>query len=435
MTSIIKDSWIRIRQSRAIFDNTSWMLLDRVSRMTVVVIIGVLQARYLGPEQFGLLSYVIAIVGVTVAIGQLGLGSVLVREAVKYPQSQNVVLGSGFILHFVGMLGALVLSVAIVVLLNPDENTTHLLTIILALGYLFNSFNVIDYWFQSQLIAKYSFWSRAIPLALEIFLTILLIRSSLPITYFVALSSLMMIVTAGCLIIVYQRKVQSIRLWKFDIDWATKIFKLGWPLALSAAAIMIYMRVDQVLIKQMLGDRSLGIYSAAVKISEVWYFVPTTIAASLYPVFVAAKEKSEAEYYQRFFLTFRVFVFLTLAFAIIITLTSRQIIDLIYGTDFSQASTVLSIYVWAGIPVALGVASSPWIVIEGHTWIAFNRTLFGALVNVLMNIALIPVYGLVGSAIATLVAYTSAGVIWHLVDPRTRHLAILQIKSLFLFIK
>jgi PST family polysaccharide transporter len=180
---------------------------------------------------------------------------------------------------------------------------------------------------------------------------------------------------------------------------------------------------------QMLGDESVGIYSAAVKISEVWYFIPMTIVASVFPSIIEAKKQNETLYYDRLQKLYDIMVLVALALAILMTFLSDWVVTLLFGKAYLEAGTVLSIHIWAGIFVFLGVASGKWFLIEGLQRFTFYRTLFGAVVNVGLNMLMIPKFGVTGAAYATVISYAIAAMFSDLLQKETRPMFRMKLRA------
>ena len=164
------------------------------------------------------------------------------------------------------------------------------------------------------------------------------------------------------------------------------------------------MKIDQIMLKEMLNTKAVGVYAASVKLCEAWYFIPTALMASLFPAVVEARKKSETIYEERVQKLYDLMVWGSVAVALPTTLLSDWIILILYGTDFQEAADVLRIYIWAGVFVSLGVASSKWLVAENLQRYSFYVTTLGAILNVGCNLWFIPIYGIKGAAFATLMA-------------------------------
>jgi O-antigen/teichoic acid export membrane protein len=177
-------------------------------------------------------------------------------------------------------------------------------------------------------------------------------------------------------------------------------------LMLSGIVVMIYMRIDQIMIKHMINEEAVGYYAVAVRLCEAWYFIPVTLCNSIFPAIVNAKNVSEEFYNNRMQKLYDLLTWLAIGIAVPVTVFSSQIIQLLFGNEFSAASPVLTIYIWAGVAVFLGVASSQYLINENLTKLSFIRSFVGMVINVALNFILIPEYGIIGSAVATLVSYT-----------------------------
>lgn len=193
------------------------------------------------------------------------------------------------------------------------------------------------------------------------------------------------------------------------------------------------MKIDQVMLGEMVGKDAVGIYSAAVRISEVWYFIPTAIVSSATPSIYTAKDKSEELYYQRIEKLLRLLILVSIAIAVPMTFLSGTIITILFGNNYLEAGSILAIHIWASLFVFMGVATSPWFIAEGLTHLSFRRTLVGAIINVVLNLFLIPTYAGLGAAIATVISYAFAAFLMNALHPITNKLFIIQLKSLLPF--
>jgi O-antigen/teichoic acid export membrane protein len=168
------------------------------------------------------------------------------------------------------------------------------------------------------------------------------------------------------------------------------------------------MKIDQVMIKNFMEIKEVGYYAAAVKLCEAWYFVPMAVSTSVFPAIVNAKQTSEKLYLNRLQKLYDFLAAIAIIIAIPVTFLSGFIIDILFGPKFQPAASVLTIYIWAGVATFLGVASSQYLIAENLTKLSFYRTLIGMIINVILNLYLIPVYGINGAAIATLISYSLA---------------------------
>ena len=413
-----------------ILSNTGWLVADRVLRMAVGLLVGVWVARYLGPEQFGLLSYVMAIVSVFTAIGSLGLDNVVVRELVRNPNAAEPTLGTCIVLQIAGSTLALSLAVATVSLLRPEDTLARTAVAVLALAIVFKSTDAIRFWFESRVQAKHVVWAESSAFAAFALIKVMLVVAGAPLMSFVwavpaeaGLAALLMIAT-------YTRQGRSLRMWRFEAGRARSLLKNSFPLILSALAAMIYMRIDQIMLGEMAGDQDVGIYSAAVRISEVWYFIPMAIGASVFPAILVARQTDTAVYHAHLQRLFSLMTVLALVTAVPVTLFAEEIIRVLYGDGFPGAADILVVHVWTGLFVFHGVAGSRWFLAENLQGLMMFRTLAGCLASVLLNLYLIPRYGALGSAWASVGAQAVAAMLVNALHPRTRILFVMQLKAL-----
>jgi len=190
------------------------------------------------------------------------------------------------------------------------------------------------------------------------------------------------------------------------------------------------MKIDQIMLGQMVGDEAVGIYSAAVRVSEVWYFIPTTIVASVFPAILEAKKRSEAQYYQRLQRLYDLMVWLSVSVALPMTLLSTPIVTLLFGEAFAASGPVLAIHIWAALFVFLGVASGKWFLAENRQLLSFQRTALGMIVNVILNFLLIPGFGVMGAAIATVISQATAAWFFDSVQLVTRRMFFMKLKAM-----
>lgn len=387
------------------FSNTSWLLFEKIARLVLNFFVTVAVIRYLGPDEFGLYSYAISFYGLFVAFVSLGLESISIRELVKHPEKRDEILGSVFYTQLGGAIIAISL-IILTLLMTSEELFTSSLILIISISSFFQTFNVIDYYFRSTVKAKYSVYVLFTSVLLISVIKFTLIIINAPLIYFIVAYSFEFVFNAIGYFIVYHLQKQKVVKWKFDKKLALDLLKDSWPLILSGVVVSIYMKVDQVLIKNMLDVKEVGYYAAAVRLSESWYFIPVAISNALFPAIVNAKNISRELYLTRLQKLYDVLAWIAIGISIPVSFFSADIINLLYGSKYLSSAPILTIYIWAGAAVFLGVASSQYLVTENLTKISLMRTSIGMIANVILNIILIPMYGIIGSAVATLISYT-----------------------------
>ena len=410
------------------FKNTSWLFVEKIVRILISFVVTIFVVRYLGPKDFGLLSYAISFYGLFSAISVLGLETITIRELVKNPDKRDDLLGSVFLLRLLGGVSTIIF-IALTLYFSGESTNISILILIVSSSAIFHSFSVVDYYFRAEVKAKYSVYVFLFAALIVAIVKIMLIFLEAQLIYFaIAFSVDFILATAGFLF-VYRFNKLTLSRWKFNKELAVSLLKDSWPLILSGLVVSVYMKVDQIMIKNMLNSEEVGFYAAAVKLSEAWYFIPVALTNSLFPAIVNAKKVSQEFYNNRMQKLYDILAWMAIAIAIPVSIFSSDIIRIIFGTEFQSASPVLTIYIWAGVAVFLGVASSQYLINENFTKLSFSRTFIGMVLNILLNFILIPKYGIIGAAVATLVSY-SVAVFSIILFPKTSKQFFMMIKAL-----
>ncbi len=407
------------------------MFAEQGLRMIAGLFVGLWVARYLGPEQFGIFSYSTAFVAIFAGIAKLGLDSILVRELVNHPEKANVYLGTAFWLKIFGAVTVFVI-IATTTLLGNNDHTTNIYILIIASGIIFQSFEVIDFYFQSKVMAKCVSICKLTQLTLSSFLKVWFVLNGSDLLWFVIVSLIDQVSLALTLALAFHFNKTYNFYNKFDFKLATTTIRNSWPMILSGLAIALYMRLDQIMIQQILGNTEVGLYTAAIRLTEATYFIPVLVSTSLFPAIVSAKKISDNLYYKRLQQLFSLLVLISIVSSLGITLTSDWLIENLYGSSFKQASEVLILSAWSSVFVFLGVASGSWYTCENLQKLAFYRTLSGLILNVVLNIILIPSYGIKGAAIASLFSQAMAALFFDFFTKKTKMLFFMKFKAFYL---
>jgi PST family polysaccharide transporter len=297
-----------------------------------------------------------------------------------------------------------------------------------SIGFVVQATNVVNCYFQSQVSSKYTVYATNAAFIIAALLRIALIWRGAPVIAFGYASLAELVFGAIFLTLAYHHNSLAVRNWVFDRRTALRLLGDGWPLIVSSVAVSFYLRIDQVMLGQMLNDREVGIYSAAVRISEIWYFVPVAIVGTLFPVIIQSRQYGKIVYNRRVSRLFSLMAWSGILVATAFTFMSSWVIRVLYGVAFLDAHSVLQIHIWAGVPVALGVAYSAVLTAESAQVITLYATLAGAGVNVALNLLLIPRLGTKGAAITTL-ASQWAVVLATFLFKRSRRTGIAILKS------
>ncbi len=387
---------------RKYFTNTSWLLGERVLRMVVSLFVGIYVARFLGPEKFGLLSYALGFVMLFVTIASFGLNEILVRELLQEKTQIKELLSTAF---FIRVFGFLMMGCIIIFALQftNDDKYTHMMITIITLSIFFQSFNVIDCYFQSQVQSKYVVIVQFIQLLITSLIKIFLIINKATLIWFAIVFLIDQALLAILLLSIFRWKKEWFSVFSVRWELATQLFTNAWPLIFSGMMVSIYMKIDLIMIKEMLDTKAVGIYAAAVKLCEVLYFLPVVVMSSLFPAIVEARKKDLIVYRKQVYRIYEIMIGATAIVAIITTFLADWIVYILYGSIYQEAATILQIYIWAFVFVSLGVVSSKYLVAENLEIYAMYRSILGAIINITLNWYLIPIYGIKGAAFATLI--------------------------------
>lgn len=398
--------------------------------MGMGLLVGVWIARYLGPEQFGLFNYATAIVALFTAIATLGLNSIVVRDLVKHPSDATVTLGTAFLLQLIGGLLATIAAIVAVNILRPNDSTTKIIVAIVGFSMVFKASDVIRYWFESKIQSKYTVWVENAAFLIFAAIKVVLILVTAPLLAFAWILLAEAALVATLLLLIYRQQGNRLSEWRCNYSQAKKLLHDSWPLILSGLAAMLYMRVDQIMLGQMLGNSAVGVYSAAARISEVWYFVPMAIANSALPEIIKLKSVNQEKYLNKIQNLYDILIGFSILVAITVTILAPKIIRVLYGNNFSDASTILSIQIWAGVFVTMGVARGPWIISEGLQKYTYQYIGLAMMVSLISNSLLIPRFGPVGASISSIAAQATTALIAPSLFSSTRVSVIMLLRTI-----
>ena len=421
---------------RKILANTGWLFSDSVLRLILAVLVSAWVARYLGAEQYGQLNLALAYSAIIGPIAALGLDNVLVRRFVTEDQHGKV-LGTAFYLRLVCAILVSAPLLLIVNALHSDQPVILALMLLMVISRGFQALEVLRHWFNSQVEARSIVIARNLSFFTISALKVVAILQGSPLIVFGLLYALDIVFFMFLLLWSYrrgQRKRGLHHRWAVDWDYGRSLLRESWPLILGGLAVTVYMRIDQIMLGQLLpvdvAERSVGVYAAAVRVSEMWYFVPLAIVTSTFPALLQSKQRSEHLYHKRLQRLFNLLVLVAYSVAIPMTILSGFIINLLYGAEYADAAPALIVLVWAGVWVSMGYARAQVLIAEDATVMSMWASVAGAAVNVALNWLMIPAMGVLGSAIATLVSQIVAAHLSTLLVPRVRQFGIMQTKAL-----
>lgn len=389
---------------REYLTNTTWLAFERLFRMALGLVGWLYIARYLGPEGYGLLNYALSFVGLFAAVAALGVDQLLMRELVRYPSAQGRLLGTSTGLRLAGSSAAISVITLILLFMEIDWEERALVWII-SVSLLLQALGGIESYFAAQVRSRYVVYVQTTQSVLSLALRVVLVELDAPLVWFaIALTVDNVLLYLG-LVWMYKRTGGQLSSWCFDLDEAKRLLHEAWPLIFTGIFVTIYFKVDQVMLKILAGDGEAGIYAAAVKLSETWYFIPAIITTSVFPAIISAREAGRALYEDRLQDLYDLMTLLSVGLALFVSFLATPLIGWVFGPEFLAAGPVLALHIWAGVLIFGGFVRQRWVLAENLQGQEAWLNLAGAGCNVLFNFLLIPEYGAFGAAVATVLSY------------------------------
>ena len=394
---------------RKVAKNAMWMIGERIFQMILSLFIGIVSARYLGPENYGTLQYGAALVTLVSAIAKLGLDNIIVKEYVNRKDENGLVLGSVFAMRMISGLLSIVSIMTYTFIFNGDDNTIIITTFLQSFILIFEAYDLIDFWFQSQLKSKYVSIAKTIAYVVMAIYKIVLLVLGKSVEWFAFATSLEYIIILIILFVMYLKN--GGQKLQFSFYEGKKLIKQGYHFILASLLITLYTQMDKIMIGELRNETEVGLYSIAVAISTIRGFIPNAIIISMRPTIYEAKKNNEEIYQKRLIHLYALVFWCGIIFALGTTIFADFIVDILYGEQYKGAEGALRIVSWSTIFAYLGTARSVWIVCEDKNKYSKKYVFWGAVINLILNLIMIPKIGIIGAAIATLIAQIIVAII------------------------
>lgn len=388
--------------------NVFWAVTGKIITLFSTLIVGIFVARYLGPEQYGLMNYVISIVALFGVLSVFGTSEIIIRELSKSELPKEVVLGTSFFTRL-GLAGIALLAICIYLYLASEDVSTSILVLIYSLSSIFSCFDVIRFYFTSIVQNEYVVKSEILRTLVGAGIKVILLLIKAPLWAFIAALTFDFVLLAGGYIVAYRKKVARLSTWKFDVNFAKFLLKVSSPLLISSAAVIIYQRIDRVMIGKILDNESLGYFSTAVSFIGIITFIPSIVVQTIAPILVKIRKEDILRYRREAQRMMNITTWATMIVSIIVSLLSFYIIRYTYGLAYLDAVPVMRILAFKAVGIALTTMGGQLIIIENIHQIAFIRNILACFVCVMCNYLLIPRFGIIGSAWATIITVMFTG--------------------------
>ena len=414
------------------FKNTSWLFAEKILRMVVGLFVGIWVARYLGPAQFGLLSYAQSFVGLFTAFATLGLDGIVIRELVKDESRRDTLLGTAFWLKVLGAFFTLGF-LGIAVHFTTNDHFTNIIIFIIASATIFQSFNVIDMYFQSKVMSRYVVFANIASLLITSTIKIVLILNKAPLIDFVWVVLFDSFILAMGYMYIYVHNHLSFKSWIFKLGVAKELLRDSWPLMLGGFSFVIFSNIDNIMIKEIMSNSYVGIYKSAYRLVTLWYFLPGLVLSSLMPSLINSHNNSEL-FMHRLLIVSTLLVWVALAIFLIYSILNKAIIQISYGEQYINATALLGSLAAVNILIFFNSVWNYWMTIENLTKRTLLFHLCTAVLNIILNYFFIHKYGVIGAVYALLVSLSITYIIFGMYDKRILKLFIESLMVLLMLL-
>lgn len=412
----------------SVLKNAGWIIGCKILQSILNLIIGLITARYLGPSNYGVLSYVASVVAFAMPIMQLGLKNILVKEFVKSPDQEGVILGTSLALNIISSIFCMIGSISFVMIVDAGETETIFVCALYSLTLIFNATETTQYWFQSRLLSKYPSIATLVSYIVVALYKIYLLIAQKSVIWF-AFSNVMDYFLISFILMIIYIKIGGQRL---SVDWqiGKELLSKSKYYIIPSLMVMIFQHTDRIMLKVMVGELETGFYSAAITCIGMSSFVFTAIIDSARPVILEEKESNQKVYERRVMQLYSIITCLSLAQSIGMTLLAKPIVLLLYGDKYSKTANILAVAVWYSTFGHFGSVRNIWILAEEKQKYLTGINVVGAMANVLLNLCLIPIWGAIGAAVASLLTQFFTNVILGFIFKPIRYNNYLMVKSL-----
>ena len=408
--------------------NATWLISGRIVQMLLSLVVGILTARYLGPGNYGLINYGSAYVSFFMAFCTLGINSVIIKDFVDYPEDQGLAIGTALVLRGIFSIASAIMIIGIVSIIDRNEPLTVIVVALCSISLIFHIFDTFNYWFQAQYRSKITAIALLIAfIATSVYKVVLLVLNA-NVQWFAFATSVDYIVLGALLFILYKCNKGP----KLRFSWAKgkALLKKSYHYILSGMMVAIYSQTDKLMLKQMLDETAVGYYATATAICAMWTFVLAAIIDSVYPTIMRLYQDNYIQYEKKNRQLYCIIFYISIIVSIVFVLLGDWAIELLYGKAYIPAGTPLKIITWYTAFSYLGVARNAWIVCEGQQKYLKYIYISAAVINVILNFVLIPIWGVNGAAVASVIAQLLTSIILPFFFKGIRRNSILMLQAI-----
>lgn len=411
-------------------NNSAWLLIEQTVKMASGIIVAIYIARYLGPKNYGILSYGLAISSIALPLTKLGLDSILIRDISENQTKSNIYLGTSALLMIIS--GFLIfLTILLINEFLSTNSEEKLIVAILAITILFNTGAFLEYNLHGHFKIKILSQIRIVAGLIGIIIKIIFVYTKSPLIYFaIAYVADIGLITFSLAIHYYFYISKKSFKLTYDHQYAKQLLKRCIPITLSTLSVVAYMRIDQIMIQHYLSLKEVGLYSAASKFNEAWLMLTYTLNLAALPFLSKLRSKSEANFERAITALLSLLIWSSIALGLIFTLLSPYILSLTFGKDYIESSNSVIILIWSSVFAVTNTVLTRYLIIMKMEALILTRSIFALLLNLILNTILIPSHGIIGSAIATLASLSISITLYFIGNNKSKTMFIIVIKSL-----
>lgn len=393
--------------------NASWIIAVKIVQALLGLVITMICARYLGPANYGIINYAASVVAFVLPVATLGFTNTIVQEIINQPEKEGSIFGTVMVLSCISSIACGIAVFIFVSVANAGEQVTVIVCMLYSILLLAQVFEMIQYWFQAKLLAKYSSVISLIAYTVVSAYKIYLLVTGKSVYWFAVSQSFDYALIAILGYIVYRKK--GGHSYHFDWELGKRMFAKSRPYILSSLMVTIFAQTDRIMINQMMTDADVGFYTAAATCAGVTSFVFCAVIDSFRPaIFEKYKENNLLGYERNLKQLYCIIIYASLAQSVVMCVFAKWVILILYGSQYVNSIDVLRLIVWYTTFSYLGAVRDIWILSMGKQKYLWRINACGAGANILLNALMIPVWGIMGAAFTSLVTqfFTNVVVGW-----------------------
>lgn len=412
--------------------NTGWIIGGKIVQSIISLVVGALTARFLGPSNYGIIGYITSFIAFFTSFATLGLNNVIVKALLDNEENQGTVIGTAITMKIISSSFCVLLIEGLLILTNLDNKLIWICGALQSVGLLFQSFDIIEYWYQSKLKSKISVLVTLTAFIITNIYKIILLVLDANVIYFAFAHTFDFLLIAVFNLALY--RINKGAKFAFSKSIAKSLIKSSKSFIIAGLMVAVYAQTDKIMIKEMLGLDQVGYYSAAVSAANTWVFILAAIITSANPLIMQAYSVDKELYKKRLIQLFSAIIYISIFAGIGISLLAKYIILILYGKSFEPAINALRIVTWYTTFSYLGVAKNVYLLCENKQKYVKYFAIGGALCNLVLNFIFIPILGINGAALASLLTQIITNFIMPMVFRNTRDLTKYTLKA-FVFWK